>query len=679
MNRISIITCAVAALTAQSAFGQTVWTNAAGGSANLSSNWSANVPTSGSTVRFDLPGPYTVTFAAPVQASTVDVNTGQVTLDLDRQTFAVGGSINIGPSTTTFPPVTAAAIVVQDGRLTTSSTLSVGRTNVMGTLTIRDGGIVEASSLRLEANSFTSVTGAGSVLSFGSHQFATNGTAPGSQLVVADGGVAMNTSTSSNSGAAGNLLVRGAGSRVRNVMGLTTRVEAGASADYTTLSVSDFTADHAMVSTVDLSVGAATGGPAFPARLTLRASTLSAGGSSNMPLRVYGGATLELDDGLIQTGRAIANDGIIRGSGRSTGTLENGPTGTVTVGAGQRLSFEGRATSQNNRGLINVIGGELWFANAVMNTPISSSTPGGRVVGRDATLRFGDGSPLTAMTQGTGGTLTLTGGVNDVFGYINNGSLARIIHTGDSQTIYYDKVVNTGTVQTAAGSRATFLGDVTGPGTFTGPGAVTFEGNVAPGASPALVTFGGDVRFAEGSRLVLEIGGTERGTGYDAIEVAGSLDLDGTVAITTLNGFVPLPGQQFEFLTAESITGAPLIVNETGFAGLQFNDTLAADGLTLEAAATPGDANLDASVNFADLVALAQHYNEEGQSWLGGDFDGDTIVGFADLVSLAQNYGKTPAAFAADWARAQALVPEPTLIAMPLLLAAAAARRHRRG
>jgi probable HAF family extracellular repeat protein len=77
-----------------------------------------------------------------------------------------------------------------------------------------------------------------------------------------------------------------------------------------------------------------------------------------------------------------------------------------------------------------------------------------------------------------------------------------------------------------------------------------------------------------------------------------------------------------------------------------------------------GDANADGSVDFNDLVALAQNYNTSGSlDWEHGDFTGDGNVDFNDLVALAQNYNTTQGTFASqfqsDVQAAFAQVPEP--------------------
>jgi hypothetical protein len=64
-----------------------------------------------------------------------------------------------------------------------------------------------------------------------------------------------------------------------------------------------------------------------------------------------------------------------------------------------------------------------------------------------------------------------------------------------------------------------------------------------------------------------------------------------------------------------------------------------------QAPALAGDVDHNGSVNFADLLALAQHYGQAAVPMYElGDLNGDGQVSFADLLTLAQNYGKTGAA-----------------------------------
>ena len=71
-------------------------------------------------------------------------------------------------------------------------------------------------------------------------------------------------------------------------------------------------------------------------------------------------------------------------------------------------------------------------------------------------------------------------------------------------------------------------------------------------------------------------------------------------------------------------------------------NTLAAD-FTDEFYVLGGDANRDRTVNFADLVILAQNYNKSGQTFSQGNFDYSPAGGvdFGDLIVLSQRYGTT--------------------------------------
>ena len=63
------------------------------------------------------------------------------------------------------------------------------------------------------------------------------------------------------------------------------------------------------------------------------------------------------------------------------------------------------------------------------------------------------------------------------------------------------------------------------------------------------------------------------------------------------------------------------------------------------------DTDRAGTVNFTDLLTLAQHYGQLGTQWSNGHFNYEGTVNFADLLILAQNYGhslSTPAAAAAS-------------------------------
>ena len=108
-----------------------------------------------------------------------------------------------------------------------------------------------------------------------------------------------------------------------------------------------------------------------------------------------------------------------------------------------------------------------------------------------------------------------------------------------------------------------------------------------------------------------------------------------------------------------------------------------------------GDTDVNRTVDFADLLALAKNYGASGPTigWANGDFTGDSAVTFEDLLKLAKHYGFGTAAaasdaetlasldpsFRADWKLAQALAPEPAMMTAALgALVAAAGRRRRR-
>jgi Ca2+-binding RTX toxin-like protein len=66
-----------------------------------------------------------------------------------------------------------------------------------------------------------------------------------------------------------------------------------------------------------------------------------------------------------------------------------------------------------------------------------------------------------------------------------------------------------------------------------------------------------------------------------------------------------------------------------------------ASNYTFDFVSLRGDANVNNTVNFDDLLVLAANYNQSGRSWSQGDFTFDGVVNFDDLLALASNYNRT--------------------------------------
>lgn len=88
----------------------------------------------------------------------------------------------------------------------------------------------------------------------------------------------------------------------------------------------------------------------------------------------------------------------------------------------------------------------------------------------------------------------------------------------------------------------------------------------------------------------------------------------------------------------------------------------------------PGDTNANGTVDFADLLTLAQNYGQTNADWQQGDFDASGSVSFSDLLTLAQHYGQSDGTAAAH--ATSSPVPEPC--GAVFVLGAAAVLRRRR-
>jgi hypothetical protein len=154
----------------------------------------------------------------------------------------------------------------------------------------------------------------------------------------------------------------------------------------------------------------------------------------------------------------------------------------------------------------------------------------------------------------------------------------------------------------------------------------------------------------------------------------GSATLGGLLDVL-VSGTRPTHSASFQILASGGAPTGTFTNAPTEYASSQglFKVNYSGTGVTLSGFSLPGDANEDGSVNFSDLLILAQNYNKTGTAtWQQGDFTQDKAVGFPDLLVLAQHYGQSNLT-----APGLSEVPEPGAIGMIVLGALAAVRRRR--
>jgi hypothetical protein len=165
----------------------------------------------------------------------------------------------------------------------------------------------------------------------------------------------------------------------------------------------------------------------------------------------------------------------------------------------------------------------------------------------------------------------------------------------------------------------------------------------------------------------IELGGLAPGSEHDKLNVSGAATLDGTLAISLVNRFLPAPGDEFEIMTYASRTGE--FADTTGWL---FDDkalvkVYGANALTLFAT-YQGDATFDFYVDGLDYVAWSSNYLT-GDTWQEGDFNADGIVDGLDYIVWSTNYGQgCPASPGA--------VPEPAALSLLALGICALLRRR---
>ena len=394
-----------------------------------------------------------------------------------------------------------------------------------------------------------------------------------------------------------------------------------------------------------------------------QALTIAAGGrlSGSGTVTAVGGITNqgEIDlgsQGFYVAGGMLTNTGLVRGGGTIDNALDNSTSGEVRVAAGQRMHLT-NSGDQFNEGRIDVVGNATQAAEIEFDGELTNNKITGNIAASHATLRF-DGGLINH------GHVGVSFGTSNVFGNINNNE-GTITVTGASDVTFWDDLINNGTVKVSKGSTVVYFGKVSGSGSFPGGGTTFLEGDLVPGTSPGKLTFGGDVVFGALAHLESELQGTTAGSLYDQLDIAGSVNLNGTLDLVPLAPYsdpeVRGTSHDFVILTAGASNGNFDTVQYNGSEltsdygtdgkgsfrshqgnGLFRNLTYTATNVKLQnLLASEGDTDGDRDVDTTDLTGMIINFNGatgSGATWLTGDTDGDGDTDTADLTTGIINF-----------------------------------------
>ena len=580
-----------------------------------SSSWTAN-----GTVRVGVDGTGTVNVlnGGVMTAAAINVGEGAFgvgTLNVSglNATFTTAGTANIG-GLAAGSAAAAATLAVDPG-----ATINLnGTTNLRTTATVDlTGGTLNLTTLNVETGATVSWTG-------GKVNFANAATVTGPILTTFLGGTNTLGPSRTLSAAAGTLTLD------------TPLVVNGGTITVPTITIA------APLVVNQFGTVTATDAVTINSGQTVQVNDLGTLATTNP---MFNNGLLQLNGPSAKVNGFAFNLGVVQGTGRFVGGMNNSTLGTIRANAGDHLIIE--ETGLTNSGIIELNGGTVEYTRTLSNLG------NGFITGR-GTFRGGTQTPGSTGLSNTG-VMAFSSSNTDIYGDVLNTSTGKIIAAGARILTFFDDVTHNGVeIRTNAGSRSVFFGNLSGAGPFTGTGVVEFNGDLRPGNSPALVTFGGDVLLSPASALKIELGGLLPGSQYDRIQVAGELSLGGRLDVTSINGFMPSTGDTFDIMNWGTLDGTFTQITLPALTGSLYWDVsnLYVDGTIVVMADCPTDiapTSGDGVVDVNDLLAVIVTWGACpvpcAPVTCVADIappGGDCVVDVNDLLAIITTWGACP-------------------------------------
>lgn len=167
-------------------------------------------------------------------------------------------------------------------------------------------------------------------------------------------------------------------------------------------------------------------------------------------------------------------------------------------------------------------------------------------------------------------------------------------------------------------------------------GNVQNSGGFSPGVAKCtsgVFTINGNYEQEQSGELNIEIGGMVSAQEYDVLAITGESVLNGTLKLSLFGGFLPQAGQQFDILTANSVTGtfSQIVMPISGQYEVSYDSNSVM--ITVTQSAVLGDLDGDEYVSTIDLLMLLANWGP-CDVCCPADINGDWTVDEADLAIL---------------------------------------------